>query len=149
MESNIEARNSKVDSSYLHGNTSRYSMYPNNSSFSLRQNGSLPRKFNTNTSIPIRNDYYSYSHGKYKKLFMHDTIGRYKYSLWFLISSGLPFFSSFSCDFVQQALCWIVKAPMMNRDLQRILMNMHSHHRNVSWMSTNIWTNHQVNQIHH
>lgn len=64
MESNMEARNSKTDSNYFHGSTNRHSMYPNSNSFSLRQNASLPRKFKTNTNIPIRTDYYNYSHGK-------------------------------------------------------------------------------------
>lgn len=63
MESNIEARN-KPDSNYFHGNHNRYSVYPSNNSFAMRQNGSLPRKFTTNTSIPVRTDYYNYSHGK-------------------------------------------------------------------------------------
>lgn len=66
MESNIEARN-KNDSNYFHGNTNRYSVYPSNNSFAMRQNGSLPRKFTTNTSIPVRTDYYNYSHGKGEK----------------------------------------------------------------------------------
>ena len=63
MESNIEARN-KPDSNYFHGNANRYPVYPNNNSFALRQNGSLPRKFPTTTNIPVRTDYYNYSHGE-------------------------------------------------------------------------------------
>lgn len=64
MESNMEARTNKTDTN-LHGSSGRYSLYPNGGSFTLRQNGSLPRKFTTNSNIPVRTDYYNnYSHGK-------------------------------------------------------------------------------------
>lgn len=63
MESNIEARN-KIDSNYFHGNTNRYSIYPNNNSFASRQNGTFPKKFTASTNIPVRNDYHNYSHGE-------------------------------------------------------------------------------------
>lgn len=68
MESNMEARNmpnTKTDPNYYHGSSNRYSTYSNSGNFAMRPNASLPRKFNTNTSIPIRNDYFNYSHGKF------------------------------------------------------------------------------------
>lgn len=71
MESNMEAHhisnfNNRLDPSLNPSNRNRYSIYPNQQPFGFRQNGSLPRKFNTNTNtnIPIRNAHYNYSHGK-------------------------------------------------------------------------------------
>lgn len=58
MESNIETRHS--GSNYFINNSHRSLFSTSNG----RLNGSLLRKFNT-SSIPIRNGYHSYSHGKY------------------------------------------------------------------------------------
>lgn len=80
MESNIEARN-KTESNYFPGSTNRYSVYPSSNNIAIRQNGSLPRKFTTNTSIPVRTDYYNYSHGKQKKTFKYTEMFHIKYSL--------------------------------------------------------------------
>lgn len=64
MESNMEARNKIDPNYYYHEKINRYSIYPNNNSFAMRPNGSLPRKFNAHTHIPVRKDYHNYSHGK-------------------------------------------------------------------------------------
>lgn len=77
MESNIEARNqasNKTEPNYYHGSSNRYSTYSNSSNFAMRPNGSLPRKFSTNTGIPIRSNYYNYSHGEFWFLFFFASI---------------------------------------------------------------------------
>lgn len=65
MESNMEARNvSNQNKSEQSFSTVINNRYSSNQSYAFRPNGSLPRKFNANTNIPIRNAYYNYSHGK-------------------------------------------------------------------------------------
>lgn len=65
MESSMEARTGNKIDTYFHSSRP-YTIYSNSGNhFTARQNGSLPRKFNS--SIPIRNEYYGYTHGKAKK----------------------------------------------------------------------------------